>query len=76
MESRAIPLGWELHGSRALRDGSCKLLWDAGEKRWELYDLATDRAETVDLADQHPERVAVMVNAWKRWAQQTEAPTR
>jgi arylsulfatase len=76
MEARPVPLGWELHGSRALRDGPWKLLWDAGEKRWELYDLATDRAETVDLAGQHPERVEAMAATWKKWAQQTEAPTR
>jgi len=71
-----IPLGWELHGSRALRDGSWKLVWDAGEKTWELYDLARDRTETMDLAAQNPERVAAMVAQWKKWAGQTEAPIR
>lgn len=73
---RALPLGWELHGSRALRDGEWKLLWDAGEKAWELYNLATDRTETVDLAAQHPERVEKMAAEWKKWAQTTEAPIR
>jgi hypothetical protein len=73
---RSMALGWELHGSRALRDGDWKLLWDAGEKRWELYDLATDRTETIDVAEKHPERVRAMETEWREWARKTEAPVR
>jgi len=73
---RPLPLGWELYGSRAIRDGKWKLVQAAGINVWELYDLATDRAETIDLAGQHPERVAAMAAAWQEWAQRTEAPIR
>ena len=73
---RELPLGWELFGNRAIRDGQWKLVWDAGEKVWELYDLATDRTETVDLSARHPERVVAMAAQWNRWAKQTGAPAR
>jgi len=31
---------------------------------WELHDLRSDPSETVDLAEQHPERLAAMVDRW------------
>ena len=34
---------------------------------WELYDLRADPSETHDLADDHPERLAAMVDGW--WAE-------
>ncbi|MFN8019266.1 MAG: arylsulfatase [Acidimicrobiales bacterium] len=37
---------------------------------WELYDLTTDRSETKNLAADHPERVAAMV---ERWWEEAEA---
>lgn len=73
---RRLPLGWELFGSRALRDGPWKLVWKAGLREWELYHLESDRSETVDLASQHPERVKSMVAKWEEWAEQTDAPIR
>src|SRR5262249_1700494 len=73
---RKLPLGWELFGNRAIRDGDWKLLWNAGDKVWELYDLSTDRAETVDLAEKNPERVAETAAKWAEWARQTGAPLR
>lgn len=44
-------------GNRALRIGGWKLV-SAKEftNEWELYDLANDRAEMVDLAAKHPDR--------------------
>jgi arylsulfatase len=35
--------------------------------RWELYHLDTDFSESVDLADQHPEKLAELVALW--WAE-------
>lgn len=40
---------------------------DAGTT-WELYDLLDDPAETKDLSDVHPERIAAMwkkLDAWR-----------
>jgi arylsulfatase len=55
---------WWLHqGNRALRAGDWKIVADKG-KPWELYNLATDRAETKNLATGHPELVASLSQAW------------
>lgn len=35
---------------------------------WELYDLTTDPTEANDLADQHPDRVAELADAWEQAA--------
>jgi len=70
---RPQPLAWELYGNRAVRDGEWKLVWGASDKRWELYNLATDRTETVNLAAQHPDRIAAMTRTWEQWAKMTGA---
>lgn len=55
---------WWLHeGTRAVRIGDWKLVADK-DAPWELYDLSTDRAETVDLAREHPEKVREMEKTW------------
>jgi arylsulfatase len=48
---------------RGLRDGDWKIVSFRGQP-WELYNLAADRTELVDLADQHPDRLARMVERW------------
>ena len=59
---------WWCHGGhRAVRVGDWKLVasWN---KPWELYDLATDRCETNDLAAAEPDRVAALETEWNRLA--------
>lgn len=73
---RPQPLFWELYGNRAVRGGEWKLVWGASDRQWELYNLATDRSETSNLARSQPQRVAALAKAWERWAEQTEAPTK
>jgi arylsulfatase len=58
-------LWWEHEGNRAIRVGDWKLV-AARDRPWELYDLATDRTETRDLAAQHPERVRELAERWQR----------
>ncbi len=38
------------------------------QDRWELYDLAHDRAQSRDLADQQPERLAELKDLWHYYA--------
>ena len=64
-------LAWEWSGSRALREGDWKVVWDSGGKQWELYNLAVDRCETQDLASADPERVERLSAAWFNWAKRT-----
>lgn len=55
---------WWLHeGNRAVRVGDWKLV-AAKNDPWELYNLATDRAEQINLASQQPDRVTELEAAW------------
>jgi choline-sulfatase len=59
----ARPVVTELEGprpQRALRLGRWKLVGSVLEDFWFLYDLEEDPGEQVDLASQHPERVAAL----------------
>ena len=57
---------WWLHeGNRAVRVGNWKLV-AARDREWELFDLNVDRAETKNLAAQHPEKVRELEQVWMR----------
>lgn len=57
---------WWLHeGSRAIRVGDWKLVADK-DAAWELHDLSVDRAESVDLAHDQPEKVQELEKTWTR----------
>lgn len=59
------PIHYLYGRDRGLRDGDWKLVsFRSGP--WELYNLKTDRTETTDLANQHPERVKKMAAEWHR----------
>jgi arylsulfatase A-like enzyme len=60
-------LYWEHTGNCALRRGGWKLV-RAYPGEWELYDMITDRAETFDLAGEHPDVVAELSAAYDDWA--------
>lgn len=68
---RQEPLFWAYSGSRAVRDGTWKLAWDAKIKRWELYDMVADRTEMHDLSATLPDRTRQLATAWKAWADMT-----
>lgn len=63
----------ETPGHAVLLDGDLKLHKIPAKKgtefEYELYNLATDRAEANNIADQHPEKVAAMktqLDAWQK----------
>ncbi len=56
-------LWWCHDGHRAVRVGSWKLV-AAKNQAWELYDLAGDRTETMNLASGQPQRVAALEQTW------------
>jgi arylsulfatase A-like enzyme len=58
-------LWWDHEGNRAVRVGNWKLV-AAKDTPWELYDLATDRTETRDLAPGNPTRVRELSKRWQR----------
>jgi arylsulfatase len=55
---------WWLHeGNRAIRVGDWKLVAAKGDP-WELYDLASDRNETKNVAQQYPDRARDLEQTW------------
>ncbi|MEM9479098.1 MAG: arylsulfatase [Verrucomicrobiota bacterium] len=64
---RETPLFFEWGSGNAVRDGKWKLVRLHSRKNWELYDLVADRSETVNLAEEYPERVEEMSAAWHAW---------
>lgn len=60
-------LFWNHSGNHALREGNWKIVSAADNgNAWELYDLATDRAESNNLAAKEPERVKAMAERWEK----------
>lgn len=57
---------WWLHeGNRALRVGDWKIVASGGaDAAWELYDMARDRSETRNLAEQMPDKVRELEAVW------------
>lgn len=56
-------LWWFHSGNRAIRVGDWKLVRD-GDDPWELYNLAIDRSETLNLAESFPEKVEKLAARW------------
>jgi len=52
--------------NRALRVGDWKVVSAGPKGPWELYDLKTDRGETTNLAEKHPDRLAEMTRQWEK----------
>jgi len=54
-------------GTHAIVKGDYKIVRE-GKRPWELYNLAENRTETIDLAEKDPERVKAMAEFWEtRW---------
>lgn len=70
---RGKPVFHRWQRGRSVRTERWKLLsWAAPGQRsregtWELYDMASDRTETVDVAAEHPEIVAELAAAYEAW---------
>ncbi len=65
---------WEMFGMRAVRKGDYKLLWlvePFGPDHWQLYNLANDPGEIVDLSAQLPDLRSDMIEIWNRYSQET-----
>jgi len=73
--TRAKPIFWQWGLGKAVRDGHWKLVSSdrfgiPNRGEWQLYDMQTDKSETNNLAQQHPEIVNKMVAQYEHWWQQ------
>lgn len=66
-------LFWEHEGHAAIRRGAWKLVSTdySIEDNWELYDMDNDRTEVHDLASQHPQIRAELLELWMETASET-----
>jgi arylsulfatase A-like enzyme len=79
-----IEMGWEHEGNRAYRVGDWKIVSQnftatdgTPANTWELYNLVSDPNELNDLAGDPAQasRLALMTQAYDRWAYQTNVTT-
>ena len=64
-------LFWENIGNKAVRHGKWKLCGHGDPRdlsNWELYDLESDRTELKNLAQEYPDRLKRMAQAWCDWS--------
>lgn len=52
----------------ALRFGDWKIVRTKPTERWQLFDLASDRSESTNLATEQPGQLAKLVSEFDRWA--------
>lgn len=70
--SRKTPIFYEWAGHRMVRQGNWKLLSFYPENQWELYNMATDRTETTNVATANPAIVKQLNDAYRVWANQND----
>ena len=85
---RPRPIGFQSRGMATLSDNRYKLVHNPEGKRlksdngetpvatWELYDLATDRSETTNIAAEYPSVVDSMREKLRNWQASCEASAR
>jgi arylsulfatase len=63
-------LGWELFGSRAIRQGDWKISWHNepfGTRDWQLFNLAEDLGEQNDLSIKYPKKREELIALWNEY---------
>jgi arylsulfatase len=59
------PLFFHHENKKALRQGDWKITTIEDGASWELYNLAEDRGETQNLAEENPEKLEELVELWE-----------
>jgi arylsulfatase len=60
-------LFWEHMGHRAARQGDWKIVSDQPTGDWELFNMANDRTETVDVSAQNPQILSTLSAGYDAW---------
>jgi len=58
----------EHFGARYAREGDWKIVSLSKDSTWHLFNLSTDRSETLDLSAKYPEEVRRLDSLWRQWA--------
>jgi len=66
-------LHWLHTNNHAVREGRWKGISPNGRDAWQLYDLAADRTETNDVADQNAPKVKHLAERQQAWMDRTGA---
>lgn len=64
-------IAWEFNNWRAIRIGDFKATWISrpfGTSEWQLFDLAADPGEKMDLSEQKPGVTKQLESAWEEYA--------
>ncbi len=71
-EQQAPPrsIFWHYRGYSAVRNGRHKILREAPDKPFQLFDVAADVAETNNLASQQPKLIAQLEASFEKWLSQ------
>ena len=67
---------WELRGrhlAQAARMGDWKIVRSKADEKWQLYNLKTDPGETQNVADKHPDVIAIFEKLLKKQGTLTTA---
>ncbi|QDS92454.1 Arylsulfatase [Roseimaritima multifibrata] len=66
-------LCWSVPKHHVVRMGRWKAVQPRSGGAWQLFDLEADGTETVDLAEQQPERTRGLADRFHQWRQRVEA---
>ncbi|MHC4995497.1 MAG: arylsulfatase [Planctomycetota bacterium] len=77
--NRGGPFFIEHENNATIRDGDWKLVGQGvtpaeglKPEKWELYNIAEDRAELNDLSKKMPEKMRAMSHQWQEWAKRAQ----
>ena len=76
-ESGGIPhdiLYWRQGQKKALRKGDWKVVYNRGKQEWELFNLAEDLGEKVDLMVRFPKKGEELAKEWEALNEQMKEP--
>ena len=62
------PVFIEHRGSKAIRKGNWKLVYHKHRKKWELYNIAKDRTERLNLIKTNLDVARQLYDLWEKWA--------
>lgn len=63
-----VEMGWEHMGKKAYRKGPWKAIFAPRARNWTLFNLDDDPGELNDISDDHPEKLAELINLWDQYA--------